>query len=92
MNRRDSADYITSSHPQTCVLLGGGTLVGPMGRGVPREEPAVHVAGRQPAGRVRRVDLEGTVAGPVQDVVAFAPVGWAVAAGQQSIGRVHALP
>ena len=44
-----------------CVILGGRTLVGPMGRGVPREEPreepAVHFAGRQPAGRVRRVDL-----------------------------------
>jgi len=46
-----------------CVNLGGRALVGPMGRGVPREEPAVHLAGRQPAGRVHRVELEGTFAG-----------------------------
>jgi hypothetical protein len=28
-----------------CVIVGGRTLVGPMGRGVPRVEPAVHFAG-----------------------------------------------
>jgi hypothetical protein len=39
--------------PGTRVNPGGRTMVGPIGRGVPREEPAVHFAGRQPAGRVR---------------------------------------
>jgi hypothetical protein len=47
----------------TGSILGGRTLAGPMGRGVPRQESAVHFDGRQPTGRVRRVDLEGTVAG-----------------------------
>jgi hypothetical protein len=39
-------------------IAGRRTLVGPIGRGVPREEPAVHFAGQQPAGRVRPFDLE----------------------------------
>jgi hypothetical protein len=58
------AGHGVAATPSTSRHSGGGRiLVGPTGRGVPREEPAAHFAGRQPAGRVRRVDLERTVAG-----------------------------
>jgi hypothetical protein len=44
---RSHIGYVRAVHlvPHS-VILGGRALVGPIGRGVPREEPAVHFAGR----------------------------------------------
>jgi hypothetical protein len=73
--------------------VGGRTLAGPMGRGVPRQEPAVHFDGRQPTGRVRPVDLEGTVAGSrgFSRRRGPCPTGTGAIAGQGSVHSPYRL-